>query len=807
MFMINRFGKWMFGDGSKESVIEVPDGQLYLVRPLSPKGYSELIYKDARASIRRTSTEFNYQLVVTRVFEEGEEELLAEDEDTEDQLQNQDEQAFLLDEGLQFRVTIRDTGEKVFAWRDLSGSAGDLWEFVCDFNTKAETVEAFEVVSLRCQYERKYRKSGEGATEEDLLQFSCIDEPIPTASPLLSPTNSRTPTITPSPTSTRPLIDATAAEEKAMTPKKSTTGKAPAEDTPKKTMPPPSAKHPKSREILAREVAELHLFDFESGAFVLQEDAVEAIVFDLGGFDYWLKVADKDKSWLGRAVEEDIAPVFNFDYLSAIFNVYDKDGSAYSWLLRFKGQPQLENFQQGLMQALWEHQNGIKWAKIKETDREYVLDAFNDLTLEDADDAAAQEEEEEEEEEESDDEGGRRSEHYDSDEDEDDVVTRDADGNVNSQLAVGFKHDRSFVVRGSKIGVFKHTEDNHLEFATNISKVQTPGGKLFSPGKVMLHQGDSNMILQNPDNPNAVYRMDLEVGKVVDEWKIHDDIPINTFAPENKFAQMTDQQTFLGLSHNTMYRVDPRLSGNKLVDTDMKSYTSKTAFTTAATTDKGYIAIGSSNGDVRLFDRLGVRAKTSLPALGDPIVGLDVSADGRWVLATTKTYLLLVDSQQIDGKFEGKLGFEVAFPKDSKPQPRRLALTPAHVAQFQHETKQPISFTPAKFNTGPETEETTIVTATGPFIVSWSMKKLLRGQKDPYSIKRYGEDVKADNFRFNSDKGIIVALPNEVDMVRRAALKRPTRESIMAPRLSAVGVGKGRQSRGYLRSSIVDSPY
>jgi hypothetical protein len=272
-----------------------------------------------------------------------------------------------------------------------------------------------------------------------------------------------------------------------------------------------------------------------------------------------------------------------------------------------------------------------------------------------------------------------------------------------------------------------------------------------------------------------------------------------------KFAQMTDQQTFLGLSHNSMYRVDPRLSGNKLVDTDMKSYVSKTAFTTAATTDKGYIAIGSSNGDVRLFDRLGVRAKTSLPALGDPIIGLDVSADGRWVLATTKTYLLLVDSQQKDGKYSGKLGFEVAFPKDSKPQPRRLALTPAHVAQFQHETKAPITFTPAKFNTGPDTEETTIVTATGPFIVSWSMKKLLQGRKDPYSIKRYSEEVKADNFRFNSDKGIIVALPNEVDMVRRAALKRPTRDSIAPPRLSAAG---GRKSKGYLgRGDIVNSPY
>lgn len=181
------------------------------------------------------------------------------------------------------------------------------------------------------------------------------------------------------------------------------------------------------------------------------------------------------------------------------------------------------------MQALWEQLNETKWIKTKEDDRQYVLDAFQDLTMEEN-----QQEHEEEEEEEYEDatDDAQRSEHYDSDESEDDVVTRDADGNVNSQLAVGYKHDRSFVVRGSKIGVFKHTPNNNLEFSTNISKVETPGGKLFSPKKVMLHAEDTNMILQNEHDPHSLYRMDLEYGKVVDEWKVHDDIPVTTFAPE-----------------------------------------------------------------------------------------------------------------------------------------------------------------------------------------------------------------------------------------------------------------------------------
>ena len=264
---------------------------------------------------------------------------------------------------------------------------------------------------------------------------------------------------------------------------------------------------------------------------------------------------------------------------------------------------------------------------------------------------------------------------------------------------------------------------------------------------------------------------------------------------------MTGEQTFLGLSDNALYRVDPRLSGNKLVDSELKQYASKSAFSNAATTEQGYIAVASEKGDIRMFDRLGIKAKTALPALGETIIGLDVSADGRWILATCRTYLMLIDAMQKDGKNEGKLGFEKSFAKDSKPQPRRLALTPSHVAQFQHETKAPLAFTPARFNTGVDDTETSIITATGPFIITWNMKKLLKNRKDPYTIKRYEEEVMADDFKYGSDKNVIVALPNEVNMVAKQSFKKPTRESIAAtPRASGT-----RRRLG--RDEVVNSPY
>jgi hypothetical protein len=684
----------------------------------------------------------------------------------------------------------------------LSGDNGDLFEFVCDNSVSTSQVERFIRVARECQYERKYRKPNTTASEEDLEQFEFHEEnPIPPASPLHSPTLTR---------SIESVDEMFAKQNLANTPAKRQAVAAPAPVP--EAQEPEVAGPPEPIETYATVTAELHVYDPQPGHFVLVEDGVTAVVSEVGKWEYWLQIDGADKSWLGTPVVADFNPVFDFEYLSFVFNHYTSDGTARSWLLRFKDQQTLEDFQQAIMQSIWEKLNEIKWAKAQEKEREYVLDAFGDLNMEDA--PLEEEAEHEEEEEEEPEDEGIRSDDYDSEE-EQQVA---ADGEVNSQLAVGYKNDRSFVVRGSKIGVFTHTPDNRLKFSTNISKVTTPTGKLMDPKKVMLHNSDRDMIIQNSIDPNKLYRMDIEHGKVVDEWNVHDDIPVINFAPENKFAQMTAEQTFLGVSNNALFRVDPRLAGNKLVDTDMKQYASKNDFSALATTEKGYVAVASNKGDIRLFDRLGIRAKTQLPALGDPITGMDVSADGRWILGTTKNYILLVDAMQSGGKNEGKLGFEKPFAVDSKPRPRRLALTPEHVAQFYHETGKPVSFTPAKFNAGEGAEETSIITATGPYIVEWNLKRVIRGMKAPYKIKRYGDDVKADDFKYGSDKNVIVALPNEVNMVARQSLKKPTRESILGNvRISSGGSG-GRRSSARIgtldsgryklgRDDIVNSPY
>ena len=58
---------------------------------------------------------------------------------------------------------------------------------------------------------------------------------------------------------------------------------------------------------------------------------------------------------------------------------------------------------------------------------------------------------------------------------------------------------------------------------------------------------------------------------------------------------------------------------------------------------QGYVVIGSDDGQIRLYsERSLTRANTAIPGLGGPITAVDVTYDGKWVLATTKNYLMVV---------------------------------------------------------------------------------------------------------------------------------------------------------------------
>lgn len=478
--------------------------------------------------------------------------------------------------------------------------------------------------------------------------------------------------------------------------------------------------------MLSRTKGELYLFDTDTDVFVIQERDVDVDLASNGQFDVWIIVRKGNTPFISIPIDSEMNPRFDMANHAFMFTFREAEGlPGMTWCLRFEASV-FGEWKDKFTIYLWENKNQVSYAKAQAVEQRYIQDAYGDIEMGEGE-PAVEEEEEEEPEPEEEYEESEEEEDYDDQSSIDESFTK---GSKNEQLAVGYKNDMSFVTRGNMIGVFGHDRDK-VKFRTAIERVKDLEGNSFNPGKIMLHNQDADMLMLNPNNKNALFRMDLEYGKIVDEWKVSDEVEVANILPDSKYAQMNPQQTLIGHSKNGIFRIDPRVSGNKLVESQFKQYVTKNDFSAAATTESGKLAVASNKGDIRLFDTIGKNAKTALPALGDPIIGVDVSADGRWLVATCKTYLLLIDTLIGDGRYKGNLGFDRSFPADSKPIPRRLQLKPEHIAYME----DPVSFTPARFNTGLNEAEKTIVTSTGKYIITWNFRRLKQGRLDDYQIK------------------------------------------------------------------------
>ena len=76
---------------------------------------------------------------------------------------------------------------------------------------------------------------------------------------------------------------------------------------------------------------------------------------------------------------------------------------------------------------------------------------------------------------------------------------------------------------------------------------------------------------------------------------------------------MANNPLLQGVNKNNLFTMDTRLK-NKVVN--IKSYKTNPKMNCLATTETGGIAVGSLNGEIRLFSEVGKNAKTLLPCFG-----------------------------------------------------------------------------------------------------------------------------------------------------------------------------------------------
>ncbi|XP_020083195.1 protein CYPRO4-like [Ananas comosus] len=325
------------------------------------------------------------------------------------------------------------------------------------------------------------------------------------------------------------------------------------------------------------------------------------------------------------------------------------------------------------------------------------------------------------------------------------------DGGIQS-LALGAL-DNSFLVNNSGIQIVRNF--NHGVHGKGVSvKISHDGGQIAgssTPKKALLMRAESNMLLMSPGqagkpHSTGVYQLDIETGKVVTEWKFEkdgSDITMRDITNDSKGSQLDpSESTFLGLDDNRLCRWDMRdrsgmvqniASSNEspvLHWTQGHQFSRGTNFQCFASTGDGSVVVGSIDGKIRLYSKNSMRmAKTAFPGLGSPITNVDVTFDGKWILGTTDTYLILICSifKDKDGKektgFSGRMGNKIAAP-------RLLKLTPldSHLAGKDNK------FHGGQFSWVTENgkQERHLVATVGKFSIIWNFQQVKNSNHECY---------------------------------------------------------------------------
>lgn len=377
--------------------------------------------------------------------------------------------------------------------------------------------------------------------------------------------------------------------------------------------------------------------------------------------------------------------------------------------------------------------------------------------------------------------------------------------------------DNSFFVNDMGVQVVKnfshgiHGKGVYVKFDSGGqkgSRISSSEGR-STPKKALLMRGESNMMLMSPlkegkPRSTGLHQLDIETGKIVTEWKFEKDgtdITMRDITNDTKGSQLDpSESTFLGLDDNKLCQWDMRdkhgmvqniASSNSPVLnwTQGHQFSRGTNFQCFATAGDGSIVIGSVDGKIRLYSKTSMRqAKTAFPGLGSPITHVDVTYDGKWVLGTTDTYLVLICTlfTDKDGKtktgFSGRMGNKI-------PAPRLLKLTPvdSHMAGTDNR------FQRGQFSWVTENgkQERHLVATVGKFSVIWDFQQVKNsahecymnqeGLKSCYCYKIVLKDESIIDSRFMHDRfavsdspeaPLVVATPMKVTSFSMSGSKR-----------------------------------
>lgn len=251
---------------------------------------------------------------------------------------------------------------------------------------------------------------------------------------------------------------------------------------------------------------------------------------------------------------------------------------------------------------------------------------------------------------------------------------------------------------------------------------------------------------------NKIQEVDLEHGTIVQEYTPENmsraSVPITKVVHANQ-NPLEHHSILTVLSNKVAFNIDTRAdpkncvvleAGKTIADYALSSL--KGNFTCHSTSANGHLAIGDSTGNLRLYsgppgsrredplksgsEYFPKTAKTLLQ-LQQPILFVDISSDGRFILATLDKFILFINTVFTDDKSHEKLGFTDRMGAQ-KPSPLRLQ--PSATLIFEMGGAERLHFKEARFSNYDDAGNSGyIVASCGDYLLSWTLSAVVEAEQ------------------------------------------------------------------------------
>jgi len=253
----------------------------------------------------------------------------------------------------------------------------------------------------------------------------------------------------------------------------------------------------------------------------------------------------------------------------------------------------------------------------------------------------------------------------------------------------------------------------------------TSSSNVYIPSRVMLYNTDSELFMVNDKINNRIWQFDLAKQQITNELSLNStfkDIFIKDILPVTKYANRENSYLLALRTDRGITCYDTRTKDGGISVDQHLSWDKKRLFniTCATTTHDGRMVAGSADGIVRFYngvpgavsksnEEYKMRAKCNMASISEPFHHLDISSDGKLVVATCKQKLLVLQTTSTTNVDM----FTKRVSADEKPEYFVLQLSNDHV-MFAGGMKN-MNFTHAYF----ANDDSYIVAATGNLLITW----------------------------------------------------------------------------------------